>query len=249
MLETLKTNSTSQNPAAKWAAAPKRKALVDHVVAEVRQAILRGDYPVGGELPAAEKLADAFGVSMTVIREAMRGLRSQGLIEVWQGRKPQVAAVDSMAAISILESTLGRAGSMEDLMQVRWVLEVEIAALAATHATEPQIAKLSQCVEEMRDGTTLERQIEADVQFHRVLAEATGNRLFPLLTRSLEEMMRELRRRTILASGVRSGLKEHSAVLKAIKSRDHQAAREAMVLHMQLADKSLRKEPPDENSL
>jgi GntR family transcriptional repressor for pyruvate dehydrogenase complex len=104
-------------------------------------------------------------------------------------------------------------------------------------------------VEEMRDGTTLERQIDADVQFHRVLAEATGNRLFPLLTRSLEEMMRELRRRTILASGVRSGLKEHSAVLKAIKSRDHQAAREAMVLHMQLADKSLRKEPPDENSL
>jgi DNA-binding FadR family transcriptional regulator len=124
------------------------------------------------------------------------------------------------------------------------VLEVEIAALAATHATETQIEKLSQCVEEMRDGTTLERQIEADVQFHRVLAEATGNRLFPLLTRSLEEMMRELRRRTILATGVRSGLKEHTAVLKAIKSRDSQAAREAMVLHMQLAEKSLRKEQP-----
>lgn len=236
-----------QNTETKWAAAPKRKALVDHVVAEVRQAILRGDYPVGGELPAAEKLADAFGVSMTVIREAMRGLRSQGLVEVWQGRKPQVAAVDSTAAISVLESTLGRAGSMNDLMQVRWVLEVEIAALAATHATEPQIAKLSQCVEEMRDGTTLERQIEADVQFHRVLAEATGNRLFPLLTRSLEEMMRELRRRTILATGVRSGLKEHTAVLKAIRSRDPQAAREAMVLHMQLAEKSLRKELPAEN--
>ena len=55
-------------------------------------------------------------------------------------------------------------------------------------------------------------------------------------------MMRELRRRTVLATGIRSGLKEHTAVLKAIKSRDSQAAREAMVLHMQLAEKSLQKE-------
>lgn len=247
----MKTNSSRTSLATKashsaWNTAPKRKALVDHVVEEVRQAILRGDYPVGSELPTAEKLEIGFGVSRTVIREAMQVLRSQGLVEVWQGRRPQVAAFDSSATVSMLELTLGRAGSMQDLMQVRWVLEVEIAALAATHATADHLVALAKAIDEMRDGTTVERQIDADVTFHRVLAEATGNPLFPILIKSLEEMMRELRRRTVLATGVRSGLKEHTAVLKAIKARAPQAAREAMISHMKLAERSLQKETPAE---
>lgn len=239
---TEKNNDTSGSPQSGWTSAPKRKALVEHVAEEMRQAILRGDYPVGGELPVAERLVEAFGVSMTVVREAMRVLRSQGLVKVWQGRRPQVAAFDSSATVSMLEMTLGRAGSMQDLMQVRWVLEVEVAALAAQHATNEQIALLAKAIDEMRDGTTIERQIDADVMFHRVLAEATGNPLFPILLKSLEELMRALRRRTILATDVRSGLREHTAVLRAVEARDPSAARKAMVSHMKLAECSLEKE-------
>lgn len=226
----------------RWKSPPGRKALVDHVVEEVLQAILRGDYPVGSELPAAEKLAEGFGVSMTVIREAMRVLRSQGLVEVFQGKRPLVAAVDSSATVSMLGLSLGRAGRMQDLMQVRWVLEVEVAALAAEHATKDQIARLAAAVEEMRDGTTIDRQIDADVTFHRTLAEATGNPLFPILLRSLEDLLREFRRRSIEARSVRSGIKEHAAVLRAVRARDPRAARDAMVRHMKLAEKTLQKE-------
>lgn len=229
---------------ARWRSPPGRTALVDHVVDEVLQAILRGDYPVGSELPAAEKLAEGFGVSMTVIREAMRSLRSQGLVSVSQGKRPIVAAADSSATVSMLGLSLGRAGRMQDLMQVRWVLEVEVAALAAEHATNDQIAKLAAAVEEMRDGTTIERQVNADVAFHRVLAEATGNPLFPILLQSLEDLLREFRRRSIEKRSVRSGIKEHVAVLKAVRARDPQAAREAMIRHMQLAEESLKKQMP-----
>jgi DNA-binding FadR family transcriptional regulator len=214
---------------------------VDHVVEQVVQAILRGDYAVGSELPAAEKLAEGFGVSMTVIREAMRALRSQGLVQVSQGKRPLVAKVDSSATASMLGLTLGRAGSMENLMQVRWVLEIEVAALAAQHATKEHIARLESAVNEMRDGTTIERQVDADVQFHRTLAEATGNPLFPILLKSLEDLLREFRRSTILGRGVRSGVGEHAAVLKAVRSRAPEAAREAMIRHMKLAERSLQK--------
>ena len=224
-----------------WKAPPGRKALVDHVVEEVVQAILRGDYVVGSELPAAEKLAEGFGVSMTVIREAMRALRSQGLVQVSQGKRPVVAKVDSSATASMLGLTLGRAGSMENLMQVRWVLEVEVAALAAEHATKEHIARLESAVDEMRDGNTIERQVDSDVQFHRLLAEATGNPLFPILLKSLEDLLREFRRRTVIVRGVRSGVGEHAAVLKAVRSRDPEAARAAMIRHMKLAERSLEK--------
>lgn len=234
----------STDRAPPWRSPPGRTALVDHVVGEVRAAILRGDYEVGGELPAAEKLADGFGVSMTVIREAMRELRSQGLVEVFQGKRPLVAAANSTATVSMLGQSLGRAGRMEDLMQVRWVLEVAIAAIAAEKATTEHLIRLAAAVDEMRDGTTVDRQVDADVQFHRVLAEATGNPLFPILLQSLEALLREFRRQAIEVRGVRSGIKEHAAVLEAVRSRDPQAAREAMIRHMKLAERTLRKELP-----
>lgn len=234
----------STDRAPPWRSPPGRTALVDHVVEEVRQAIVRGDYPVGGELPAAEKLAIGFGVSMTVIREAMRVLRSQGLVEVFQGKRPLVAAADSTAAVSMLGQSLGRAGRMEDLMQVRWGLEVAIAAIAAEKATPEHLIRLAAAVDEMRDGTTVNRQVDADVQFHRVLADATGNPLFPILLQSLEALLREFRRQAIEVRGVRSGIKEHAAVLEAVRSRDPQAAREAMIRHMKLAERTLRKELP-----
>jgi|688.fasta_scaffold27602_6 GntR family transcriptional repressor for pyruvate dehydrogenase complex len=233
-------------PEPPWRSLPGRPTLVDHVVGEVRQAIARGDYPVGSELPAAEKLADGFGVSMTVIREAMRVLRSQGLVEVFQGKRPLVAATDSTAAVSLLAQSLGRAGRMQDLMQVRWVLEVAIAAIAAEHATPAHLTRLAAAVDEMRDGTTIERQVDADVHFHRVLAEATGNPLFLILIQSLENLLREFRGLAIEARGVRSGIKEHAAVLEAVQARNPQAAREAMILHMKLAEQTLRKVAPKE---
>ena len=225
-----------------WKTAPKRTALVDHVVEQVRQAILRGDLQVGSELPVAEKLAETFDVSMTVIREAMRVLRSQGLVEVSQGCRPRVSAIDSDATLSLLGMTLERVGSMRDVMQVRWALETQIAAIAAEHATEEHVAALDESVKEMWDGATIDRQIEADVRFHQVLAEATGNPIFALLIKSLDGLLRELRRRTLLAMGVRSGVKEHEAILEAIRARDPQSARQAMVLHMRLAEKSLERE-------
>jgi GntR family transcriptional regulator, transcriptional repressor for pyruvate dehydrogenase complex len=242
MANSISTDVTKVSSDSHWKTAPRRTALVDHVVEEVRQAILRGDFLVGSELPSAEKLAETFGVSMTVVREAMRALRSQGLVVVSQGCRPRIAAVDSVATVSLLGLTLERIGSIRDVMQVRWALEVEIAGIAAEHATDEHVVSLTESIKEMLDGNTIDRQIEADVRFHRVLAEATGNPIFAILIKSLETLLRELRRRTLLAMGVHSGVKEHKAILKAIRARDPESARQAMVSHMRLAEKSLERD-------
>lgn len=237
-------SSSAGSETSRWKSPPGRRALVDHVVDEVRQSILGGDFPVGSELPTAEKLTECFGVSMTVIREAMRVLRSQGLVTVSQGKRPLVAAADSPATVSMLGLSLGRAGRMQDLLQVRWVLEVEVAGLAARHATDEQLARLAAAVEEMRDGTTIDRQVNADVAFHRALAEATGNPLFAILLQSLVDLLREFRRRTIESRGAQSGVKEHAAILEAVRARDPDAARDAMIRHMKLAERTLQKVTP-----
>ena len=83
-----------------------RVDLVSNVTDWIRREILSGNLSVGNKLPAEGKLADEFGVSRNVVREAMRNLRSMGLIEISQGRAPRVKASDPETAIIAMESLL-----------------------------------------------------------------------------------------------------------------------------------------------
>jgi GntR family transcriptional repressor for pyruvate dehydrogenase complex len=81
----------------------------------------------------------------------------------------------------------------------------------------------------------LQDRIEADVRFHRILGEATGNPVFVLLLETLSDFMRESRQRTLAYSGVEQALAGHRAVLEAVKDHNPIKAREAMQEHLRLA--------------
>lgn len=215
------------------------------MVAEVRQRlseqIIAGAFGADGSLPPEGALAESFGVSRTVIREAMRSLRAQGLVEVSQGRPPRVKPVDSQAVIDSLDLLLRRSdGTLLDLLEARRPLEGEIAALAAERATPDHHARLAAAIDDLLVAKSHAARIEADVRFHRVLAEATGNPMFGLLLEAVAGLLRESRQRTIAQSGVETAAAGHRAVLAAVERRDAEAARREMLEHLRLAERDLR---------
>jgi GntR family transcriptional repressor for pyruvate dehydrogenase complex len=221
----------------------RRVDLVQEVVSRLRQEILTGQLTAETPLPSEGKLCLTLGVSRTVVREAMRILRAQGLVEVSQGRRPRVKPADPQDAVQALGTFLRRSEhSLLDLIEVRMPLETEIAALAAQRATPTHFAALEEAVRRMVRSQRLDEQIAADIDFHNVLAEATGNAVFQLLMVTLAGLMRESRRLTLSRTGLDRANEGHRAVLAAVRQADADEARRAMCRHLSMAQEDLRGE-------
>lgn len=219
----------------------ERPDRVAQVLEQLREQIMVGAFGADGVLPPEGTLAVDLGVSRTVVREAMRMLRSQGLVEVSQGKPPRVKPADPQAAIDSLGLLLRRSqGTLLHLVEARRPLESEIAALAAERATPEHLTRLAASIEQLTSARTLAERIEADVQFHRILAESTGNPVFCLVLETVSGPLHQSRRRTIAQSGVEVAAKGHREVLAAIRRRDGRAARAAMLDHLTLAERDLR---------
>ena len=218
-----------------------RPDMVAEVLSRLSERIIAGGFSPDGVLPPEGALAQSFGVSRTVIREAMRTLRAQGLVEVSQGRAPRVKPADTCTVIASLDLLLRRsAGTLLHLVDARRPLESEIAALAAERATSEDLTGLGAAIDQLQAARSHGERVEADVQFHRVLAESTGNPVFSLLLETLAGLLRESRRQTIAQSGVEIALAGHRAVLAAMRRKDAIAARQAMLEHLTLAERDLR---------
>ena len=214
--------------------------LVDEVVGRLRSHIVGGKLPPDSLLPSEGKLAESFRVSRTVVREAMRILQAQGLVVLSQGRRAAVKRADPEATIASLDALLSRSNSsLEHLTEARRPLEIEIAGLAAERATPEQLAALEQANFDLEQAPDLEHAVDADVRFHRLLAEATGNPIFVSMLETIAQLLRESRRRTIKSAGKQLALDEHRKILATIRTGDREAAREAMQFHMQLIERDL----------
>ena len=219
----------------------KRLNLVQEAFDRLREQIIEGKMESGGIMPPEGKLCETMGVSRTVIREAMRMLSAHGLVEVSQGRCPRVRPADPLTVVETFGTYLQRGDhTLLDLVEVRRPLEAEIAVLAASRAKPPQIKAMQEAIDAMASASSLEEQVEADVLFHSLLADAAGNPLFPMLLKTLAGVMRKSRRETLVQTGVERALPGHRAVLAAIRNGDAVAARTAMFEHLGMAEEDLR---------
>jgi DNA-binding FadR family transcriptional regulator len=220
---------------------PDQSLLADTVLSRLTEHIVMGDFGTSGLLPSQGELAASFGVSRTVIREAMRGLCAQGLVDISQGRAPRVKPPDSKATVASLRLLLRRnKATLLHLVEVRQPVEGEIAALAAERANDEHLRQLERAVHDLATASQLEARIEADVRFHRILAEATGNPVFVLLLETLAEFMHESRQKTLVYSGVEQAFAGHRAIFEAVRNHDSAKAREVMQEHLRLAARDLQ---------
>ncbi len=219
------------------------RRLVEQAVEALRDQIMSGVYGPDGELPPQGDLCLELGVSRSVIREAMQQLQSQRLVVIAQGRKPRVLPAGPQAMADSLHVLMRRTdASLLQLAEVRRPLEAEIAALAAERITPSDISRLEDANQVMRSATDVADQVEADMRFHRVLAEAAGNPIFVFLLDALAELLRASRRKTIGHGGVGPALAGHEQVLAAVRKRNPTAARRAMQAHLQAAKCDLQRE-------
>lgn len=209
--------------------------LYERVAAHLQQHVIDGQLPPGEKLPSEHSLAQEFGVSRTVIREAIQNLQTRGLVTVVHGSGTFVSepATDTISeAISTLFQCKG--ASLYDLHEVREVIEVQIATLAAERATDGDKAELRDCLRTMEPMQGAPREyIELDLLFHGILARATGNEVFLLLLEPLIDLLRRSRLEGIqMPGGVERSLRGHKAIYEAVRDGSGEAAGSAMREHL-----------------
>lgn len=212
--------------------------LSDRLASRLIAQIDSGALGPGDQLPTELQLAATHGVSRTVVREAMHQLKSRALVVARQGSGVFIAPTPQNQPLAYDPSVLESVQSVVHVIEVRRVLEGEIAALAAERATRTQIAQLRRAlkaidtaVAEGRDG------VAEDLAFHRVIGESTGNPQFRLLLGFLEQYLREGMRITRGNEARRGDFmqavqQEHSALVEAIAARDPARARYHATRHI-----------------
>jgi GntR family transcriptional repressor for pyruvate dehydrogenase complex len=217
----------------------KGDTLVERVVTQIQDLVLSGELCTGHRLPAERQLGESLGVSRTVIREALSALAAKGLIESSLGGGFTVATPTSGDVIPSLTLFL-RAGKphldYSKVHEVRQLLEIEIAGLAAARRNESDLADLASCLakmEKMDESFDTESFVEADVSFHMLLARAAHNPLLWLLMETVADIMRDVRRigSQVPGSPARA-FRHHTAIFRAVKGADSDKARDKMRIHL-----------------
>ncbi|HVF93811.1 MAG TPA: FCD domain-containing protein [Sphingomonas sp.] len=167
-------------------------SLVDQAVRSIRNHIRERDLKVGDKLPAEGKFASDLGVSRAVMREAFGALAALRLIDVGNGRKARVGAIDgSVMAASIDHAVATAQITTTEVWDVRRTLELRTAALAAEHRSDDDAREIGHHAEQMALAVNdLDRLIGHDIAFHQAIARAGGNALFHQIVRSFEQLMR-----------------------------------------------------------
>lgn len=210
--------------------------LYEQLAERIRQQILSGALNPGDRLPTERIFARDYGVSRTVVREAVKTLQQEGLIEVKAGLGTFVVDATDRAfsqSFSLLMS-LNLNDNMLDVVEIREILEAQMAALAATRAKSEDIDKMKSAVAIMdRSLEDVGEFIKQDHAFHLALAHATQNAVMPLLISSIVDLLQQLRSRTALVDGsLERGQQHHKRILDAICRGDAEVAREAMRAHL-----------------
>jgi len=220
-----------------------RERVSDRVASRLQALILSRSVSHGDRLPSERELCELLGVSRTALREGVRSLVAKGLLEVRQGGGTVVTTPDVRAASELLTIVLRVHGDavFDHVHDVRRLLEVEIAGVAARNRTARDIELLEASVAEIPNQGDSDWAV-ADVHFHATLADASHNPLYPVLLASMAEMLTELRTAVAALPGrVELAMYHHRAVLDAVTAGDATAARRAMREHMEEAATSFRR--------
>ncbi|MBB3544625.1 MULTISPECIES: FadR/GntR family transcriptional regulator [unclassified Rhizobium] len=215
----------------------RNEHLPARIAAQIAREITDGRIPPGSKLPTEHFLASSFGVSRSVVREAIAQLRNEGLVETRQGVGAFATEIKARQSIRIEQDDLHDRASFRDLFQLRMPLEIEAAGLAATHHVDSDLTKLDEALASMMGADKWTDQgIVADLIFHRVIAASTRNEYFALFVGFIAERIslaiNAARAAAVLEEIVELTIAEHVAIRDAIASRDPKRAREAMKRHL-----------------
>jgi DNA-binding FadR family transcriptional regulator len=234
----------------------RRPKLADLVINTLRQRITSGEYRAGGKLPTESQMTAIFGVSRTVVREAIAALAADGMVQSRQGAGVFVAANPSSPFNAIGMEKSNKISVALNVLEVRMGIEIEAAGLAAMRRSASQDAAIQEAWNEfdrlLKLGTPTGK---TDFAFHRSIAAATNNPFYievldGLGSRTIPcDVASPWGTESVLTYEYQVGLqREHYKILQAISAQDASGAREAMRQHLSLSQERYRARLRQENS-
>lgn len=208
---------------------------VSQTAHQLEQDILSGKLRPGDLLPPEREMCAGMGVSRSVVREALGRLASLGLVRSVHGSGTRVEAPSGKLVATGYQILLRRGEvRLSDVAAVRLPLETAIAAEAARRRGDDHLARLEEAQAALANPRgALEAHVKADLAFHTVLAEATGNPLFAMVLTPIQELLIESRRRTLGRHGAALAHGHHARILDAVRAADPAAAEAAMRAHLE----------------
>jgi GntR family transcriptional repressor for pyruvate dehydrogenase complex len=213
----------------------KRSRIYENIVEQIRALIREGRWAPGDQIPPERELAERFRVSRTSVREALRALEMQGVIDSRQGGGTFVRTADTEALVPPLAAAILRGQrELAEVLEVRELIEPGISRLAAARASDEHLAELEGLLQRQRECIEQDRSfVDEDTAFHYTLARAADNHILLRLHNVILDLLRESRQSYLhVPDRPQMSLRGHEAILNAIKVRDTEGAYSASLAHI-----------------
>lgn len=225
----------------------KNTKVYEQVINQIKTMIQDGTLKRGDKLPSERDLVEQLGVSRASIREALRVLEIVGLVECKQGEGNFIRSTfqDSLFEPLSIMFMLNEC-KVEEIFDLRKVMETETAALAAKEVTDAELKEMRDLIDEMKISEDEEERVKVDRKFHYKIAQASRNFLIVNILNTVSTLMDSFikdARRNIINNQHKDIIDEqHERILKGLKNRNPGEAAEAMRIHMELINENLVKQ-------
>jgi GntR family transcriptional repressor for pyruvate dehydrogenase complex len=227
----------------------KKSVLSEDIADRLLSLIKEKELRAGDRLPPERELAAMMQVSRPSLREALRALSIMNVVEIRQGYGTYVTSLEPASLVEHLDFVF----SLDDstflqLLEARKILEVGIVEIAARRITNEEIAGLEVCLaESVQNVDDHEAFLQTDFQLHDMIAEAARNPILSRFMASIRQLGRASRKRTVAIPGVPwQVVKDHEAIVEALKTRNPEAARRAMLCHLDNIERRLKQLVPSQ---
>lgn len=225
----------------------KNTKVYEQVMIQIKTMIKDGTLKRGDKLPSERELVEQLGVSRASIREALRALEMIGLVECKQGEGNFITNTfhDTLFEPLSIMFMLNEC-KVHEIFDLRKIIEVETAALAAKQVTEEELKEMEELLQAMRACDDEDERVKIDVKFHYKIAQASRNFLIVSILNAVASLMDSFikdARKNIINNQHKDVIDEqHESILQALKNGDPEEATEAMRKHMELINENLIKQ-------
>ncbi|MFF4851296.1 FadR/GntR family transcriptional regulator [Streptomyces sp. NPDC001194] len=203
---------------------PRRSALVDQVIAQLRNQITSGEWPVGARIPTEPELVELLGVARNTVREAVRALAHNGLLDIRQGSGTYVIATSELAGVMHRRFA---GADPRHIAELRSTLESAAARLAAERRTERDLGQLDALLarrEQAWEGGDAERFVAADVALHMAVVATSHNEVLIELYADLGDLVADWLRADVGTELDPAAHLDHARLIEAIRRGDGDGA-------------------------
>lgn len=204
---------------------PRRSALSEQVISALRQQIASGEWPVGSRIPTEPELVEQLGVARNTVREAVRALAHNGLLDIRQGSGTYVVATSELAGV--MQRRFAETDPRH-IAELRSTLESAAARFAAERRTEKDLKQLDALLvrrEEAFETGDTEAFVTADANFHLAVVAASHNDAMTAMYADLDEVMRDWLRGDVGSELTPDAHMDHTRLVDAIRAGDSETAR------------------------